>query len=67
MKINNEFSIGDVVYLKTDTDQKPRLVTAIKVISGNVVLYEVTQATYVTGHYDYELSYSKDYSLTSIN
>jgi hypothetical protein len=62
MKINNQFAIGDVVYLKTDTEQKPRIITAIKITQSNLS-YEVTHCTYATWHYDFEMSQTKDYSI----
>ena len=29
MMLESQYDLGDIVYLKTDTDQKPRMVTAI--------------------------------------
>lgn len=35
MKINNHFTIGDTVYIKTDVNQKPNIIIAINVYSDN--------------------------------
>jgi hypothetical protein len=55
MVINNAFEHGQVVYLKTDKDQSPRIVFALKVYKGEI-LYEVSCGTQNSSHYDFELS-----------
>ena len=59
MVINNKYKIGQVVYLKTDTDQKERIVTGIDVRIGHL-LYQVCLMENTSYHYDYELSSERD-------
>lgn len=59
MVIENEFNIGQTVYLKTDTDQKPRLVLAISVRPDGL-MYGLQQTSEYSFHYGFEVSVSKD-------
>lgn len=59
MKIDNRYSIGDEVYVKTDTDQNMHIVTAI-VISPQALLYQVTNMGETIECYDFELSAEED-------
>lgn len=43
MVVNNEFNLGDIVYVKTDKDQDPGMVTAILLRNGNYIVFEVTR------------------------
>lgn len=61
------FELGEIVYLKTDIDQKPRILIYYKVDTSNEVLYCVNQATYESYHYSIELSRTKDVIITSTN
>lgn len=55
MVINNKYELGQTVYLITDTEQLKRLVICIQVdVQG--ILYEVVCGTYISKHYDIELS-----------
>lgn len=63
MVINNEYSIEDVVYLKTDPDQRVRIITAIKVMRNGTITYELSHSTYTSWHWDFEFSTTKDYSV----
>lgn len=58
--IDNEFEIGELVYLKTDDDQKIRLVTAIKVCPDDSYLYELVCGALQSFHYDFEITREKD-------
>jgi hypothetical protein len=49
------FEIGQIVYLKTDLDQMPRMVTGI-LNRSNYKIYYLSQATNETMHYHYEIS-----------
>ncbi len=55
LNIDNKFAHGDIVYLKTDKEQLPRIVTCIRV-TKNDLLYDVYQGANFSSHYDYELS-----------
>ena len=59
MKINNIFEIGQSVYLKTDSDQHERLVTAI-IVRGYGLLYSLSHGTEESTHYDFEINPEKD-------
>lgn len=59
IKIENDFNIRDVVYLKHDIDQKKRFITAI-VIQESGVLYECISGIEISNHYGWELSTEKD-------
>lgn len=62
MIIENKFNIGDVVYLKTDETQSERIITAL-VILPNVIRYAIMHGTSESTHYDFELSYEKNFTL----
>lgn len=50
-----EIKLGDIVFLKTDKDQSPRICTGIMCRpTGN--LYYLSKADFETSHYDIEIS-----------
>jgi hypothetical protein len=55
MVLNNEFNIQDIVYLRHDIEQLPRMVTAI-IWDGHKIMYEVISGTQASQHFHYELS-----------
>jgi hypothetical protein len=55
MMIDNEFNIGEVVYLKTDPEQFPRIVTGLSVRT-TIVSYELSLGECLSCHYDFEIS-----------
>lgn len=57
MKIRYE--LGDEVYLKTDEEQRIRMVTGIKISNGGVVYY-LNQGINESCHYDIEISIEKN-------
>ena len=59
MVITSEFSLGEVVYLKTDTDQRPYIVTGINIRPGHLT-YNITNNEVVLHPYDFELSVVKN-------
>lgn len=59
MKINTLYDIGDIVYLKTDTNQKERMVIAITITAGSH-LYILSCGDDSSEHYDIEISDTKD-------
>jgi hypothetical protein len=67
LKIQVEHEVGDIVYLKTDTDQKPRQVYAYEVYPGREVIYKIISGTYTSPHYDFELTKEKDVLLSTTN
>ena len=59
MTIKSEFNMGQVVYLKTDKDQEPRMVTQL-VVSRAEVRYELSKGVEASVHYGYEISAEED-------
>ena len=49
-----EFKIGDIVYLRTDPEQLERMVYSYT-INNREVLYNLTQGTITSGHFDFEI------------
>lgn len=62
--LDNKYEIGDTVYLKTDTDQLPRMVYCFMVYR-NEILYKVACGTAISEHYDFELSTERSVLITS--
>lgn len=66
MLIEEKFTLGQIVFLKTDPDQYPRIVTGIEVRPNNVCLYLISMgASQEMTYYDIELSEVKDFTLTA--
>jgi hypothetical protein len=61
MVIDNKFELGEIVYLKTDGEQQPRIVTAIIVCPDNSFLYELACGVHSSKHYDFEISQEKNF------
>ena len=66
MVIDNKYNFGDIVYLSTDVDQHPRIVTRI-VISLNGIIYELSCGTFVSSHYEIEMTTEKNTLLAYSN
>lgn len=64
MIIENKYNIGDIVYLRTDGDQCERLITAIQIVP-NGLIYRLVKDTVETWHYDFEISFEKNFILKS--
>ena len=62
MILDNKYNLGDIVYLKTDTDQSERILTSIQV-SVIGILYKLSCGTTETWHYDIEISAEKVFNL----
>ena len=60
MTINNKFELKQTVYLKTDTEQSPRIVTAMT-IRDTSIIYELSCGTVTTWHIAYEISEDRVY------
>lgn len=67
MKINNEFDFGEILYLKTDIHQNPRMLIAIEVYPDGELLYKLISGTSVSYHYAMEITREKDVVLTTNN
>lgn len=56
--IDNEYNIGDIVYLRTDAEPMPRLVIGL-IVSQNGILYQLAQGVEISTHYDFEMTVDK--------
>lgn len=59
MLIDNEFSIGETVYLRTDAEQEPRIVTKL-LVSPLGVTYCLSLGERDTCHYAVEITRERD-------
>ena len=57
--LDSDHKIEDVVYLKTDIEQKERIVSAVLVRKTHLVYYLVC-GTEESSHYGFEISSNKD-------
>ncbi|HEY8687744.1 MAG TPA: hypothetical protein VIM07_00805 [Chitinophagaceae bacterium] len=64
--LNIEYEIGEIIYLKTDEDQKQRIVFAI-VVYRNEFVYRCSCGTVMSDHYDFEMSRELDTTLKTNN
>lgn len=62
MEINNKYTIEEVVFLITDTDQSSRIITGIQV-SKNNLLYRLALGTTDSWHFEFEISKEKNYCI----
>jgi hypothetical protein len=67
MYINNQFELGAIVYLKTDLEQLPRIITGIQVCADGGMLYKLAQGQDVDWHYEVELADHPDILLKTSN
>lgn len=58
IKIISDYTVGDMVYLKTDDDQLMRIITAI-CVRENGVSYELSCGSQAGWHYACEMSFDK--------
>ena len=59
MKIDNKFSLGDIVYLITCKEQHRRIVTSIQ-INPDGLMYQLSIEQDNSWHYDFEITTYKD-------
>jgi hypothetical protein len=60
MTIENNFSIEDIVYLKHDIEQRPRMIIEIRIRKYDI-LYEVQSGIDISVHHDFELTKTKTF------
>ena len=58
--VHNKHEIGDVVYLKTDMEQNPRIVVCIQIFMAGELLYKLVSGTIESNHYDIEITETKN-------
>ena len=59
MNIKNKFNHFDEVTLKTDPAKEKRIITSIRVLPGNTLLYDLSSGNMVSEHYDGEIEPQK--------
>ncbi len=62
-----EFNIGDTVYLKTDIEQKQRIITSISLRPNGCVVYCIACVSTDTWHYGIEISKERDIIMATSN
>ncbi len=60
IKLVADHGIGDTVYLITDPDQEPRLVTGLLLKPNDLLMYEVAWVEETSYHYGFELISEQD-------
>lgn len=53
--MNTKYNIGDIVFLKTDKEQIPRMITGILIRPYGNIFY-LSKGDYETTHYDIEFT-----------
>lgn len=53
--ITTDFDLGQVVYIKTDSDQDPCIVTAINIRPGHIT-YQISRSEWTQNFYEFEIS-----------
>lgn len=66
MNLETKFDIREIVYLRTDGEQLPRIVTAIMKEGDKGLMYRLSQGIVNSWHYDFEIGNDKDV-LMSLN
>jgi hypothetical protein len=59
MKIDNLYDNGETVYLITDPEQLPRMITAVCERDGKQVSYELACGVDISWHYEFEITRDK--------
>lgn len=65
--MKSRFNLGAKVFLKTDVNQYPRIITAIRLLTGGTICYDLAQSEEVTVHNECELSEERDVILATTN
>ena len=60
MRIDTIYDIGEYVYLKTDNEQKQRLIIQITIQPDKTLQYNVRCGTEDSWHYEIEINKEKD-------
>tara|TARA_R110000772_G_scaffold13252_1_gene39550 strand:+ start:83 stop:286 length:204 start_codon:yes stop_codon:yes gene_type:complete len=64
--IYNKFELKQIVYLCTDIEQRPRIVTGF-MYRGSYLVYELASGMDSSAHYESEISEDKDILITTTN
>jgi hypothetical protein len=60
--VDNDFEIGEILYLKTDEEQKIRILNAI-LVTPNGYLYRLASGSSDSYHYPMEITREKSFML----
>lgn len=60
IKLVAEFGIGDTVFLVTDPEQDPRMITGLLLKPNDLIMYEVAWCEETSYHYGFELISEQD-------
>lgn len=66
MTIKTKFNFGDIVYLKTDPEQYPRMVVGVSVRPTSMT-YMLALGSTESFHYEIEISRQRDKYLDGVN
>lgn len=61
---HTEFALGEIVYLKTDEDQLPRIIIGIEYCLSRTYLYRLSQGSKDSYHYEQEIAREKNLIVT---
>jgi hypothetical protein len=61
MNIKTAFDFEEIVYLLTDIEQLPRMVTSFSIFPPGVIVYRLSCGENETSHYEMEISSDKNY------
>jgi hypothetical protein len=62
MIITTKYEWGQIVYLRTDMEQRKYIVTSIRATEGGI-MYGLSHATLDSYHFESEISEDRDYSM----
>lgn len=65
--MKSRFNLGAKVFLKTDVNQYPRLITAVRFLAGGSICYDLVQELEASVHNECELSEERDVILATTN
>lgn len=61
------YKFGQIVYLKTDTNQSPRIITGFSLRPNRSVMYYLGQGNQESVHFSIEISEEKDILISTNN
>jgi hypothetical protein len=60
MILENKYDFEQIVYLKTDPEQLPRIVTRMTINKGGLISYALNSGPMESYHYEFEISQEKN-------
>ena len=65
--IDIPYQFGDILYLKTDVDQKPHMLIGVKICADNSIMVELQSGLACSIHYPIEVSSEKNVLMATTN